>query len=1589
MSDTEQRGKRILALRENLTNANTIPDRIQAHQAVVDMLDDINSQGRKENVPSSSDSAVDTEMPGKPLHKRPRRKSPAVASRIQSFPALGVENGFSGFERSSTDEGATSSSSTSKTFRRRSQSQSRLNATSLRSPRIITKPTRAQSTDNLMLTPDAKQRVFNYDFRGPIPRNHHCQRSLFGKSVDVPEDPTTAPKCTPVRKRPFKSPMSADRKPRPRQMSPAFKSTLKTSEIGQQTLHQTSCDAHRSKPTPGAVVTASKSDVSVAQRKLDEWKPREEYVLPPSKPTETGFGIPAVMKTPERHQNTRAFGFTTPKSAQSNIFTSPKTPYEYYKTPSMKMGNISSDASFTSAKEEQTPQKRSNIRRIERPGKASDDRFSDEHRKSIDAVRIAREAYTSQINQALQALTPVRDSRFSEGSPNRSQSFLRHSLTRTPDSNFVGRPPVDDEESSEEVEANLENDPPVAASKTTTIEMPTPVFSSSKSPEKPIATSTPTKPQAQSSTILRGGVKKTSLTPKKLYDDYCEWLRVYFSAKTQLLKLAAKYCDHEGLADKARRCRKEIESFAEASEKLKATAKIWCDDFTDRHINLVLDKMNGMKSDVHETLKTRDKINRKMKESRKSINFSFLGIVSVDSTQVDRVASIDRHFKTVSQMVSTKPRDPPVPTVPIPESARSQQEIESSEASQAALMVLEATRKARRDEHRALKISRKADRAERCAQLEAEIASLNAQIAALLSERRASLPVASAPILSARHLPEGSERPSLVPKLDFSSFMTPRPVEQVEKVEEKPEVVETAPEEVEADPEEEEERFETPPPPPVVEKVTPAAGDAVVLAPLTESESLTAASAVKDAVSTPSLITDVPDKVVEKPADEAPIEREPPSVFSEHRTSRDGASLGDLESLPQEAAPPSPEATENDVSTMRDIQEEAISELPKEASPIAASDEPVEAVVGTKTAPQPARSPEEDDDDHQSAQEKPASASSRDGFSAFSSLSSARNDLSDGLASLPEPASSPESTKEVPSPVKSDENEKVESPPAAITSPNSVESVQEEIEQHDEAIPSGNLSSDPERLPSSENSGIFPSGIVSSNLLEDSPVPSPPKPEPQVADETTDVPDEASKTTSVSGEASSTTSSATKSKTTDDSATSAGSTVPSSKESSARSVETVSDEAPSAVQSASSAMSSSTPSEVPSLVKLPQSMEETHQEEDVSIVEEFSAPEPAHHEEDVSLTTEDFSASITSEFNRSGRRRSYERVETGQILKRLGTSPTYQRAASVDEDVDNLSTSLEGIKLHAAPPLSPFASVSPRNSIGKSPVFNRSRNAEQRDSFGPINTSITGGGGDDLDFLNSSLGEMGRKFALFDDVELAPRVSDGKEVASWNQERSRELENVSVPPKDDSDAVPSSKVEFEPPLTIRTDDLTSKSSAFEPVKKDYNSVLIIVKEGCQSLWSQLRAVESGELDITDLKLDCKVPSSSEPDYYQAAFKKAILDTVVEVAKPLLVKGVKFADETHFCSDISKKVMNNLSIDAASDILDIRHVWNKINPSQPPMKEIEALVYESVYKFGAAEVDRIRNITYNGVVEVLKLNTPEKMDGIHRVFAKSP
>uniref|UniRef100_A0A7E4V6U6 Uncharacterized protein n=1 Tax=Panagrellus redivivus TaxID=6233 RepID=A0A7E4V6U6_PANRE len=28
----------------------------------------------------------------------------------------------------------------------------------------------------------------------------------------------------------------------------------------------------------------------------------------------------------------------------------------------------------------------------------------------------------------------------------------------------------------------------------------------------------------------------------------------------------------------------------------------------------------------------------------------------------------------------------------------------------------------------------------------------------------------------------------------------------------------------------------------------------------------------------------------------------------------------------------------------------------------------------------------------------------------------------------------------------------------------------------------------------SENSGIFPSGIVSSNLLEDSPVPSPPKP---------------------------------------------------------------------------------------------------------------------------------------------------------------------------------------------------------------------------------------------------------------------------------------------------------------------------------------------------------------------------------------------------------------------------------------------------------------------------------------------------------------
>ena len=55
--------------------------------------------------------------------------------------------------------------------------------------------THIPSTPGVHLTPDAERRIFNYNFRGPIPSQHRCQRSLFGKTMEV--EITETPKKKP------------------------------------------------------------------------------------------------------------------------------------------------------------------------------------------------------------------------------------------------------------------------------------------------------------------------------------------------------------------------------------------------------------------------------------------------------------------------------------------------------------------------------------------------------------------------------------------------------------------------------------------------------------------------------------------------------------------------------------------------------------------------------------------------------------------------------------------------------------------------------------------------------------------------------------------------------------------------------------------------------------------------------------------------------------------------------------------------------------------------------------------------------------------------------------------------------------------------------------------------------------------------------------------------------------------------------------------------------------------------------------------------------------------------------------------------
>uniref|UniRef100_A0A914Q0Q5 Uncharacterized protein n=1 Tax=Panagrolaimus davidi TaxID=227884 RepID=A0A914Q0Q5_9BILA len=655
-----QRINKANKLHSQLQKTTNVEDRIKLHQAAIKMI-----EGRENEDPDDGDIVQrNNEFGG-----------------IQSIPLLSTNSRgptLSSFEPSTTEGGITSSTSTEslhhqRRVRRHSVSSESSTSSTGRSRKTASRNaslSRIPAIPRERLTPDAEKRVFNYNYRGPIPTKHHCQRSLFGKHVDVTPEPVETPK---------RRSQSKNRTP-----------LRQNSEIPRYDhrpgmhLHESSCDAARKlqasksstnvssipwnfdlRKTPPRVNKGSHENLfqSSAKRRLDAWQPIER--------SKSSHSVkPITSSTPKKYTEEDSDGYAIPSVSEPDPTLLKKTPIrrevtppELYQTPAVNLNpEGSGNDSFESAKEFQTPIKK-NIRR--------------------SGSVLPKESLQDEIEAEIAAIDTV----LAKVSPARSKipKFIPRSINLTPSTDYRNLKDTSVEKNFEEVQAAIKSkskdkinssaiqsgSKDKAAGDITSSVVSTSPAVISKSPATtqndstlnanvaPMSTTvddiqtlrlfprynfdTPktSKITDKNGTELTPNTKfRTSLTRETLIKSFKEALDINIIAKKRFLKYERQY--YEKIRDwkKIERIEKELEKFPNVVKKAMENVKIVTQDYTEKAWRKVLSETEKLQNDAAEFVKLTNE--NKEKRRRKSLNFGLLG--NIDANEFER-----KHFENLSR----------------------------------------------------------------------------------------------------------------------------------------------------------------------------------------------------------------------------------------------------------------------------------------------------------------------------------------------------------------------------------------------------------------------------------------------------------------------------------------------------------------------------------------------------------------------------------------------------------------------------------------------------------------------------------------------------------------------------------------------------------------------------------------------------------------------------------------------------------------------------------------------------------------------------------------------------------------------------
>uniref|UniRef100_A0A914YGM2 Uncharacterized protein n=1 Tax=Panagrolaimus superbus TaxID=310955 RepID=A0A914YGM2_9BILA len=667
-----QRINKANKLHSQLKKTTNVEDRIKLHQEAIKMI-----EGRENEDP---DEDIDNHLI--------QREN---AFGIQSIPLLSTNSRgatLSSFDPSTT-EGITSSTSNESLHR---QKRVRRNSVSSESSTSSAGRTRKSASRNASLThipalsherltPDAEKRVFNYNYRGPIPTKHHCQRSLFGKTVEV--EPVETPK---------KRIQSKNRTPL-RQHTHEHQIPTYHHRPGMH-LHESSCDAARqlqaskssanvatksksfdSRKTPPRFNKGSHDNLfqSSAKRRLDAWKPIERSksshsVKPlssstPTKRTEEdssdGYAIPSVSeldrtllktpvrreitppelyKTPAVHQEGNAKEFQTP--LKSNVFRSGKQRFISKETlqdeTEAEIAAIDTVLANLSPSRSKIPKLVS--RQINLTPSTDYRNLKDTSvEKNFEEVQAAIKSKSKDKNETVQevlkdkieelivtpgpkskvqspALTPVLKNKSGEGNVSSLKSSSKISVsTDKIGESFVtpsSKDKIQDIQISQLYQRNVFSTPKTSKTNESTIEM------------------TP-------NTKFR-----TSLSREKLIKGFKEALDINICAKKRFLKYERQYFEKIRDLKKLDRIDKEMEKFSNIIKKATEDVKSATLDYSENVWRKVLAETEKLQNDAKEFVIITNE--NKEKRRRKLQNFGVLG--DIDANEFER-----KHFESLSR----------------------------------------------------------------------------------------------------------------------------------------------------------------------------------------------------------------------------------------------------------------------------------------------------------------------------------------------------------------------------------------------------------------------------------------------------------------------------------------------------------------------------------------------------------------------------------------------------------------------------------------------------------------------------------------------------------------------------------------------------------------------------------------------------------------------------------------------------------------------------------------------------------------------------------------------------------------------------